>query len=300
MIPNGDDLMGNNGLIIGTYNINGIRNKTKDLESMLFYEKIDILAIQETLKQDTDWRLTIPGYYCFEINGSKEASERGLAILIKNTYSGYVIGESSPWSVFIRVSGGGLVHPIIIASIYIPHHQIQDVKDLIREQVRHITNEFPQDLIFLLGDWNMNIEELNNYLFDWVVAFQRIRNIGIQRTRRNIRGRLIDGLVCKSVMGRRIIAPGKVKIRWDMSDHYLINWKIDKQSVGPERLGPLPLEPDNNQVPNNNNNNHNENNNNIPIARRMDVKRMLGRYAEDTTERFIHANPWFPLFIHDR
>ena len=233
----------NNTLIIGTYNINGIKRKRKCLQRLLEYEKLDVLAIQETLIKDTDWPLCISGYHSFEVSGSKNESERGLNILIKKGYNGYSVGITSPWCMFIRLTGNGIYAPIIIASIYISHVNKNGVKLRVKQQIDDIIQRYPNDSIYLLGDWNMEVIELNGYLNNLINDMERIKLYGQQRTRRNPLGRSIDGLVCKSNQLIYPISLGTVKIRWDMSDHYPVLWEMDKG--------------------NNNNNNNNHNNINI-------------------------------------
>ncbi len=108
-----EDKQNTDRLGLATYNCNGFRGKKYDIHHLLLREKIDILGLQETLITDTDWNINIPGYYSFEVSGSRQASERGVAILLNKQFSGYVVGETSPWCINVRISGNGLKHPII-------------------------------------------------------------------------------------------------------------------------------------------------------------------------------------------
>ena len=285
-MPPANNVRGANGLVVGTYNINGIKNKKTDLEHMLHSEKLDVLGLQETLNSDTDWSIRIPGFNCFEVNGGRRASERGVAVLVRNGYNSYTVGASSPWCVFVRVSGGGLVHPVIVASIYVPHVETNRVKEELTVYISDLADEFPKDPMFLLGDWNMVGNQLDDYIWDWPGLFQRVRIQGNQRTRRALRGRQIDALVGRRIDDRQLVTSGRVQRRWDMSDHYLIIWRVAKANVG---------DPDGNLL----------NRQVVPEgdvagqqpARRIDIRKMLGNEPGEVRNRFVHSNQWEALLI---
>lgn len=273
--PNGGDSL----LSVGTYNVNGIKKKKRDVEYMLRREKLDVLAMQETLQRDTDWELRIPGYHCFEVAGSRQASQRGLCILIRDGYNGYEVGENSPWCVLVRVSGGGLTSPAIVGSVYIPHTATRAVMERVQQQVMRAVAECPTDPVLLLGDWNMMGNVLDNYLWEWPVHFQRVRMGENQRTRRGIHGRQIDGLVCKSMAGAPGMSAGKVQRKWDMSDHYLVKWQMRKHRADVEG----------------------ENGNGIAlggverpaavnVVSKVDLQKLCGQQNVEVRARFVHSN----------
>ena len=227
---------------MGTYNVCGAKRKRRDLQYMLGEEKIDVLAVQETLLKDTDWALEIPGYFAFQVCGGQTTSERGVALVVRMGYNGYVVGESSPFFVMARISGRGISQPVIVGSVYIPHDRHARAQELLMAQVHRITVEYPNDPVILMGDWNMDAQQLHRFLEDWPIQCARRGVQGNQRTRNSVRGRQIDGMVCKIMgAGQPHIPLGRVQRRWDMSDHYLVKWTVSLKVMDNLQGGQEPI-----------------------------------------------------------
>jgi exonuclease III len=102
-----------------------VRSKQTDLWELLRSQRLDVLALQETLLKATDWDLSVRDYLCFSALGHTAASQRGVSILVNRNLNSQVVGPSSPFWVFVRVSGTAHPTPVIIGSVYLPHHDAQ-------------------------------------------------------------------------------------------------------------------------------------------------------------------------------
>ena len=269
-------------LKVGTYNINGARGKKRELQRLLEKEKLTVLAVQETLLRDTDWILHIPGYHCFQICGTHAASERGLGLFLQNGYNGYVVGDTSPWHVLIRLSGKGITQPLIMGCVYIPCGEwSQQAREVVEEQIRRVAAQFPRDPIHVMGDFNMTPIQVDTWLERWTIPFQRMRLAGQQRTRRAMVGRQIDGMICKRLIGQPICHTGHVERQWDMSDHFLVTWRMmveTRRDPGPNVGDEIPVA------------------GMVPLPK-IDVARMLKVEPAEMTARFVEAAQWQGLII---
>lgn len=141
---------------VGTLNIKGARSKKYELRNLLERYSIDCLALQETLIRATDWNLNVAGYHYFSVCGDNVASKRGVEILLKNKMSGYVVGTSSPWHIFIRCFGKGPRDPMDPWCVYISHRgtDAREAIRLVKDQLRKLQADFPNEPIAVMGEWN--------------------------------------------------------------------------------------------------------------------------------------------------
>ncbi len=170
-------------LRIATLNIHGAKKKTVDLQHLLRSKKVDAMALQETLLRSTDFGISIPHFQCFSALGHTAAAQRGVSVLICSGFSGEVVGPAHSNWVFVRVSGQEISTPTIIGSIYLPHGaasrptQNQLAADLVR-----LTNGYPDTPLVLMGDFNLDLEQLQRLSRDWPGIFQISRNDGDRPT----------------------------------------------------------------------------------------------------------------------
>ena len=223
---------------MGTYNINGFRNKSVELRHFLETTDIDVLAVQETLLGHNEWRMTIRGYHCFESPGSTGPSRRGVAIVIKRSLSGVICSNSTSWHVIVRITGPSLTQPILIGSVYVPHGPDRnEMFQHLTRDVARLTNQYPNDPIFLMGDWNMTAEAGLLRIRDGLgsPSWSAVRTIQerthphwgrpLGRDERGQRCRNIDHIFTNGRIPERLLA--FQLSTWDLSDHNPIQLLID-------------------------------------------------------------------------
>ncbi len=218
-------------LTVMSYNINGVKGKRGDLRYLLTTMRSDVVGLQETLLNAVEWELRFPGYFCFCMPGERVASKRGVAVLVSSQFTGQMVGRSSPWFIFVRIYGGGLSRPVVVACVYIPHGPDRArALGSLSTNLAYVTNHFPADPVIMLGDWNMNGASLQRRCAEWP------RGMGVKPRRGDIpthrRGRAIDHIVIsdhQSHRGRQ----ATVHVEWDLSDHYPVTCGVplDGQSV---------------------------------------------------------------------
>lgn len=156
-------------LRMATYNVAGIRRKRYDVQHLFETERLHILCLQETLQRATDYQLRIKGTRSFEALGASKASERGLAILVKGTLTGQSVGHGSPNFQFVRIFGGHIVRPIIVANLYVPTRiGRRRVCHLFTAALNDVRRSFPFDPVLIGGDFNMPIEETQHFAASWI------------------------------------------------------------------------------------------------------------------------------------
>ena len=93
--------------MVGTYDINGICHKTTDLWHLLSAQHFDMLALQETLLR------AVNGFLTFSALGHTGASHCGVSLLVSGRYSAQSVRPTSPFWVFVKMFGNGLLSPVI-------------------------------------------------------------------------------------------------------------------------------------------------------------------------------------------
>jgi exonuclease III len=206
-----------------TYNINGIKNKRFDVKCLLEETRCDVLALQETLMKATDWSLRFPGYQALVSLGTTAASTRGLALVISAKYGCYSVGRPFPFWVFARLTGKSLSRPVLVGCAYVPHRaDRQHVLMHLPVQVSQLQEEYLDDPIILMGDFNMDLHETQLQTANWPVPLQVLANYGNVPTRRATSsrlGRTVDHIAFRGMALGRVQAP-RVLDTWDMSDHF--------------------------------------------------------------------------------
>jgi hypothetical protein len=176
-------------LRVGTFNINGVRSKQSDLWELLQSQRLDVLALQETLLKATDWDLSVRDYLCFSALGHTAASQRGVSILVNRNLNSQVVGPSSPFWVFVRVSGTAHPAPVIIGSVYLPHQDAQQsTRRRLAAALVHIHAKSPDCAIILMGDLNADLEGSQRLAQDWPGTFEVLANQGGVPTSRRTGG----------------------------------------------------------------------------------------------------------------
>jgi exonuclease III len=207
-------------LKVGTYNINGVRTKRRELAAFLGIVKWDVVGLQETLMRATDWQLYLRGYSLLSAMGERTESKRGLSVAVSTRYSCNMVGRTSPYWLFVRVYGSKLRQPFIFGTVYVPHRlERRRVLEGLPATMLTIQQEFPNDPIILTGDFNMTIHRLQARITTWPVRPIVLPNEGDKPTRRRANGRAVDHICYIGNTGGPV-PRSKVLTDWDYSDHF--------------------------------------------------------------------------------
>jgi len=217
-------------------NVNGIRDKKPDVQRLLERSRATVMALQETLLRPEDWVLRIPGYHCFSACGTHGASDRGVALLLRRGVSGYVVGKPTPCFIAARVFGGTIRSPMVVASFYAPAGKDGVVRiRYAQRQLQQIAEQYPDDAIMVMGDWNRQRAHVLRRLLRWTVPMTLVAPRGTVRRTSRRSNRVIDHIATRRVVD---VAYGPVRTlrKWDISDHYPISLKVhfkgrDEQST---------------------------------------------------------------------
>lgn len=201
---------------VGTLNANGVRSKRDDISLLLQETDLDCLAIQETLVAPEDWRFWIPGFQCFHVLGGRQASQRGVCILLREKYSGYVIGRSSPWHICVRVSGGGLADPVLVMCVYVPHGPDRwPMRQLVSGQISQVTERYHGEASIVLGDLNAGEEVARRWIRNWGVGWNLLPSTSEPEVQAD---RVIDHIVVKDPRTSGTLE-SRILTSYDISDH---------------------------------------------------------------------------------
>jgi exonuclease III len=224
---------------VATLNINGVKKRSVDLQYLMRLQKSDAIALQETLLSSTDFGIYIPDYQCFSALGHTAAARRGVSVLIRRSFSGEVVGPSHSNWVFVRVSGQAISTPMIVASVYIPvaGPASRLAKRQLAVDLGRLTAEYPDTPLVLMGDFNMDILQLQQQTMYWPGMYQVARNHGDLPTVRRTGGRCVDHICLRtSEVLASVLPRSKVLQDWDLSDHYPVVNQIPAMKRTPQRV----------------------------------------------------------------
>ena len=225
------------GAVLVSLNVNGIQEKKPEVRRLLERSGAAVMALQETLLRPEDWVLRIPGYHCFSACGTRGPSDRGVALILKKGVSGYVVGKATPCFIAARVYGGPIVRPTIVVSLYAPSGKEGTVRiRYAKGQVQKLADQYPDDMVVLMGDWNRQRGQVNRVVHRWPTPMCLVAPRGkVRRTSRQS-SRTIDHFVVRRVADTTF-GPVRTMRKWDISDHYPVSLKVfykgrEEQSVG--------------------------------------------------------------------
>ena len=223
-------------LRIGTLNINGVNKKRTELSYLLRQENFSVFGLQETRQRAAHWPLRIGGYKSFVSLGEEVSSTRGLAMLVKNKYLSEAVGRASPFWLFVRVSGGDLVSPLIVGTVYVPpRNERRRIFQHLPTVLGEIREEHPDLPIMMMGDFNMELHELQLEMSTWPVALVAMDNEGSKPTRPGDRARQVDHFVYRGIFATDQLRVPRVLEHWDIADHYPVALELrDFRTVAPQ------------------------------------------------------------------
>ena len=162
----------------------------------------------------------------------------GVSVLISTAFGGEVVGPSHSNWVFVRVSGQEINTPIIIGSVYLP---VGIASRLVKRQLAvdlgRLTAEYPDTPLILMGNFNLDLPQLQRLTTDWPGIYQVAKNEGDLSTVRRTGGRCVDHIcmrtsaACSSALPR-----SKVLQDWDISDHNPVVNKIPAMKRTQQRV----------------------------------------------------------------
>lgn len=224
-------------LKVGTLNVNGAARNREMIRYVLTETGIHILALQETLVKATDWMFKIPNFQTFNVFGQHTVGERGVTLVISNKFNSQVIDNQDPYRVIVRVSGGDLRAPMLVASVYVNTGVGHKTRaKALANGLSNAMSKYPEDDIMVMGDFNQTHVEVSDFLQENVDGnFQVLRLINGTQTRRvGHSGRVIDHIaVLRRHGGKQTSA--RVNRRFDVSDHWLVGAKMQVSSEPKER-----------------------------------------------------------------
>jgi hypothetical protein len=213
---------------------------TVDLQHLLGSQRLDAIALQETLLRSTDFGISIPDYRCFSALGQTAAARRGVSVLIHQKFGGEPVGPAHSNWVFVRISGQAMACPLIIGSVYLPHGAAsRPTKTQLASDLMRLTTEYPDTPLLLMGDFNLDVEQLQRLSRDWPGIFQISRNEGDLPTVRRTGGRTVDHVCFRACDQVAELMPlSRVLQDWDLSDHYPVVSRVPSMKRRPQGIAP--------------------------------------------------------------
>lgn len=209
---------------VATLNVNGLAKKQVEVTEFMSAQQVSICALQETLVSARAGPVRIEGYRSY--TQSWEDGFRGQTILVKEHLSSYEVGREARLYIHIKVSGlPGVAMPLHVIAVYMPSggnyrgERTQRVRKIL-EVNRKILDESPGAPVVILGDWNMDPQELGSKLETGLTGLQVHKPVGSALSRFPARGRpnAIDHMVV-SAGARALWRRPRVDRRVGISDH---------------------------------------------------------------------------------
>lgn len=226
-----------NGVV--TWNINGWRGRSEQVQYFMGRSHIAVALLQETLVYSSDRQISIPGYDVFSLDAKKSmAGARGQAICVRkwlkatslNLNDSNIIGVRVP-----KLPGEGCWY---IYSIYLPSggNYRRDrglaVKRM-RRLLKRLIRKEPAAKILVGGDWNIDRERMVKTVSRWNLPLTVQGISGSTKTRRpkdpHANWTSLDYFLT-SVVAQSALTVSRVDRSWDASDHFAVRTTIRNMS----------------------------------------------------------------------
>ena len=216
-------------LKVCSLNIGSIKTKRQDLGVFAAREKLAVLALQETRRQQEHWRFRLSGYHSLEAMASPtRPGHHGLALLVRDDINAYEVGDESGVWLFARLFGGPLAQPWIVGTFYRPHKASEGREALrgLKAQVHQLRGKYPQDPILVLGDWNLRRDQVARKVQRWPTQLGLLAARGSpQSFFRGQRGDIDHILI--TPQHAHLVGQSAVLRAWDLSDHWPVWTRIE-------------------------------------------------------------------------
>jgi hypothetical protein len=153
---------------LATFNVNGLWSKKSELCLFLQRQNIGVIALQETLLDQNNYSLHLPGYNTYERPKSK--SFRGQALAVHSSLTSYEVDGDRDES-FIHVKVVGLTEgaPWHIISVYLPSGgNFRSARTSCLNKVlavqKRIAQKTPNARVVIMGDFNMKRDRLRRLI----------------------------------------------------------------------------------------------------------------------------------------
>lgn len=80
---------------------------------------------------------------------------------------------------FVRLYGATLTSPTLVGTVYVPHRQgRRTVLSRLPQEIASLKEEFPGDPLILMGDFNMELHDIQQEMARWPIPLQALANYG--------------------------------------------------------------------------------------------------------------------------
>lgn len=217
---------------VATWNIRSLTQKRVELEMYMQRNGIQILGLQETWRDRSQWPLRLKGYHVLEAEALRGVESRnGLALLVSSTLPMYQVCGCSPYAIGARVRVG--MEEWTILNVYVPVIGVprQTALKFIRAAIEQEVVRNLSAKLLVMGDWNMDVMKLSRMLGRWRVPMSVIPCNGNPATYRGPTSwSSIDHMVVSSE-GSQFVKKCRVNRTWDLSDHWPLESALRGVSV---------------------------------------------------------------------
>ena len=224
-----------------TWNIGGsFRRKKPWVAQIGDSEKADIVALQETNRDDGQYPCRLVGYDVYDSASEAHVpGRRGVALAVNRTLSSFEVQQPHPNWVWARVFlPGEPGKSMLVSSIYLPSDRKvrKPVLDDLRKVLQRILNENPEERIVLMGDFNMSHAAIAKALSNWQVPLSVVPKSGSPKTfHRAGRSRWSDiDHLCASETALDRLTRCRVRRQYDFSDHFPVVGRLRLDEERPE------------------------------------------------------------------
>jgi len=224
-VASGHNDQGHGRWRVATWNVCGIKGKREAVKHMAWTERLDVLALQETLRPQSWWRLSLgPGWTCLEAPySSARQGERGVALAAGPAVTMVDVGISDPNCIFARITRAGVQGECVVGSVYCPWAGRAAAMARLQGHLQQLMRKFAHLPVLIMGDWNMSVEQVSSTLTRWGVGLVPCGVSGSRKTfwrgRNEATWTAIDHIAVNPA-ARAMITGARVLRGYDDSDHF--------------------------------------------------------------------------------
>ncbi|KAI6137751.1 hypothetical protein BKA82DRAFT_4344446 [Pisolithus tinctorius] len=213
---------------IATLNVNGMGAKKPGIINLLRWNRIGVLAIQETLLGKNQYRFHVEGYETYQ--RPKSTGFRGHALLVSRRFPSYEVSPNKEKCyIHVKITKLSGDRPWHVISVYLPSggnrrsERTRCLKDIMLEY-RDVISKDRDAKVVIMGDFNMRRDELARRIAkenDGPTCL-KIAGCGLTFHRKGTKWSDVDNILV-SPAANRLLKPGKVVRNWGAdSDHFPI------------------------------------------------------------------------------
>jgi len=165
-------------LNLAGWNERSHRMRKQDVECYAESRHLDVLVLTETLHMKIKTPPKMKGFMGYSMPRKKGGGAQGISVQIRSPLKSDLVGEKTNCMISVRISGRDLLQPWIIIGVYVPVRAYpakrRDMLDELAERIAYCTRLYPQCPISIIGDWNMETEDVDLLATTWPAIFQRL------------------------------------------------------------------------------------------------------------------------------